>query len=278
MQYTACMVTEQEPSETPVRSARRGDVAIVTLARPQARNALSPELMRALAEALEAADRDPSVGCVVIEGGEQVFAAGADLRWLRDQGREGLLRFGAGDWPRIRAIGVPTIAAVSGLALGGGCELALSCDMVVASETASFGQPEILLGLIPGAGGTQRLCHLLGRQRATELILTGRRIDAEEALALGLVNRVVPVAQLREEALALAAEIAARPRQAARLAKRAVRAAERMGLDAGLDHERRLFEQARATDDCAEGIDAFLAKRPPRFASVRGPREDSAAR
>ncbi|MDW5593029.1 enoyl-CoA hydratase-related protein [Conexibacter stalactiti] len=271
------MIPEEASLQPPVRTARVGAVAVVTLTRPEVRNALSPQLMSALAEALEQADADNTVGCVVIEGSERVFAAGGDLKWMRDQGREGLLRFGAGDWPRIRAIGVPTIAAVSGLALGGGCELALSCDMIVASETATFGQPEILLGLIPGAGGTQRLSHLLGRQRAMELVLTGRRIDAREALEMGIVNRVVSVERLREEALTLAAEVASRPRHAARLAKRAVRAAERMGLDAGLDHERRLFEQARATDDCEEGIDAFLSKRPSQFASVRETREDSAS-
>jgi enoyl-CoA hydratase/carnithine racemase len=165
---------------------------------------------------------------------------------------------------------------VSGLALGGGCELALSCDMIVASETASFGQPEILLGLIPGAGGTQRLSRLLGRQRAMELVLTGRRVPADEALAMGLVNRVVPVDRWRAEALALAADVAARPRLAARLAKQAVRAAESMPLDAGLEHERRLFEQALATADSTEGIAAFLAKRPPAFASVREAPEDGA--
>lgn len=274
MQYTERMSISQD--EALVRSERVGDVLVVTLARPAARNALSPELMRALADALEAADADPTIGCVVLTGGEEIFAAGADLKWMRDQGREGLLRFGAGDWPRVRAIEVPLIAAVSGLALGGGCELALTCDMIVASETAAFGQPEILLGLIPGAGGTQRLSHLLGRQRATELVLTGRRVEADEALAIGLVNRVVPVARLRDEALELAAEIAKRPRLAARLAKRAVRAAERMPFDAGIEYERRLFEQARATDDCAEGIEAFLAKRRPEFASVRGAGKDSA--
>jgi enoyl-CoA hydratase/carnithine racemase len=273
------MLPESLGGDACVLVARRDAVAVITLNRPDALNALSPDLMSALADALQAADADVTVGCIVVEGSDRVFAAGADLRWLEAQGKEGLLRFGSGAWPRIRAVATPVIAAVSGLALGGGCELALACDMVVASDTASFGQPEILLGLIPGAGGTQRLTHLLGRQRATELVLTGRRISAQEALQLGLVNRVVDLGTWQAEAYALAAEVAARPRVAARLAKQAVRAAERLPLDAGMDYERRLFEQARATDDCDEGIAAFLARRPASFASVAGaaPPPDSAA-
>jgi enoyl-CoA hydratase len=265
MQYAARMLGHG--ARKPVTSEVVGAVAVVSLDRPEAKNALSPEVMAALADALEAADRDPAVGCIVVEGSDDVFAAGADLPWLQQMGPEGLLAFGSGDWPRVRAVSTPLVAGVSGLALGGGFELALTCDMVVASETASFGLPEILLGLIPGAGGTQRLPHLVGRQRASEIILTGRRIDAEEALSLGLVNRVVPVGAWREATLDLAARVAERSRTAARLATRSIRAAERLPLDQGLEYERRLFEQARATGDCEEGIAAFLERRVPVFPS-----------
>lgn len=265
MQYAERML-EQEPPKM-VTSAVLGSVAVVSLNRPAAKNALSPAAMAELADALEAADRDPEVGCVVVQGSDEVFAAGADLRWLQEVGPEGLVSFGSGDWPRVRAISTPMVAGVSGFALGGGFELALTCDMIVASETASFGLPEILLGLIPGAGGTQRLPRLIGRQLASEIVLTGRRIDADEALALGLVNRVVPVDEWREAALELAAQVARRSRTAGRLATRALRASERLALDHGLDYERRLFEQARSTADCAEGIDAFLAGRKPVFPS-----------
>lgn len=260
----------EHESPTLVTAEVDGAVAVVMLNRPEAKNALSPAAMSALAAALEVADDDPAIGCIVVQGADDVFAAGADLRWLQEIGPEGLLSFGAGDWPRVRAISTPMVAGVSGLALGGGFELALTCDLIVASETASFGLPEILLGLIPGAGGTQRLARLIGRRRASEVILTGRRIDADEALALGLVNRVVPVDAWRATALDLAGQVAQRSRTAARLATRAVRASEQLPLDQGLDYERRLFEQARATADCAEGIAAFLERRRPVFPSLSG--------
>lgn len=255
-------------SQALVRVEHHGRVGLVTLNRPAARNALSPALMSQLADALATLDTDPGIGCVVIAGSDEAFAAGADVAWLASRDHEEIIRFGAGDWPRIRAVGVPTIAAVSGWALGGGCELALSCDMIVASETAWFGQPEILLGIIPGAGGTQRLAGTIGRQRSMELVLTGRHVSAQEARDLGLVNRVTAPTEWLGAALDLAAEVAARPPIAARLAKQAVRAAENMPFDAGLAHERRLFELALACDDRREGMAAFLEKRTPRFPSI----------
>jgi enoyl-CoA hydratase/carnithine racemase len=168
-------------------------------------------------------------------------------------------------WPRLAAVRTPTIAAVSGYALGGGCELALACDMIVASEEAEFGQPEILLGIIPGGGGTQRLARVMGKQRAMDLVLTGRRIAAAEAHELGIVTRLAPPDGWLDAALELAGEVAERPPLAARLAKQAVLAAEETALTAGLDHERRLYELAMATEDRVEGMNAFIEKRKPEF-------------
>jgi enoyl-CoA hydratase/carnithine racemase len=168
-------------------------------------------------------------------------------------------------WPRLAAIRTPLVAAVSGYALGGGCELALACDMIVASESAQFGQPEILLGIIPGGGGTQRLARVMGKQRAMELVLTGRRIEAAEAHELGIVTRVAPADGWLDAALELAATVAERPPLAVRLAKQAVLAAEETAMSAGLDHERRLYELAMATEDRVEGMNAFLEKRKPEF-------------
>jgi enoyl-CoA hydratase/carnithine racemase len=243
-----------------------GRVALCRLNRPDARNALSPELMDQLATAIEAFDADPDVRCVVIAGSDEVFAAGADIRSLRERTFEESLRHpAAAFWRRLAAVKTPLVAAVSGFALGGGCELALVCDLIVASETAEFGQPEITLGIIPGGGGTQRLARVLGKQRAMELVLTGRRIDAREAERFGLVNEVAPEGEWLERAMDLARRIAKRPPIASRLAKQAVIAADESGLSAGLEHERRLYELAMATEDRIEGMDAFLEKRKPDF-------------
>jgi enoyl-CoA hydratase/carnithine racemase len=245
----------------------RGEgVWLVRLDRPEARNALSPELMEELASELERLDADPEARCLVIAGSDQVFAAGADIRALRERTFEESMRHPAASfWPRVAAVKTPLLAAVSGWALGGGFELALACDLVVASETAEFGQPEITLGIIPGGGGTQRLARVIGKQRAMELVLTGRRIDAHEAASLGLVNAVVKKKEWLEQALELAGRVARRPPIAARLAKQAVLAAEETGLSAGLEVERRLYELAMATEDRIEGMDAFLEKRRPEF-------------
>ena len=241
-------------------------VALCRLNRPEARNALSPELMADLAEQLERFDADTEVRCIVIAGSDDVFAAGADIRALSErQFQDALFHPAAAFWKRVAECRTPLIAAVSGFALGGGCELALICDMIVASETAEFGQPEITLGIIPGGGGTQRLARAVGKQRAMELILTGRRFDAEEAARMGIVNQVTGRRDCLSAALQLAARVASRPPLASKLAKQAVLAAEETGLAAGLEHERRLYELAMATEDRVEGMQAFLEKRRPEY-------------
>jgi enoyl-CoA hydratase/carnithine racemase len=249
-----------------VTAETRGAVGIARLNRPEARNALSPELLTDLVELIERWDADPDVRAIVIAGGDEWFAAGADIkvmakRTLAETLTSPVARF----WPRLAAVRTPLIAAVSGYALGGGCELALLCDMIVASEQAEFGQPEILLGIIPGGGGTQRLARVMGKQRAMELVLTGRRIKAREALELRIVNRVVPAGDWLDAAIALAEVVAERPPLAVRLGKQAVLAADETPLAAGLEHERRLYELAMATEDRVEGMTAFIEKRRPEF-------------
>lgn len=249
-----------------VESSREGYVALLRINRPEARNALSPEVMERLAGELERLDPDPTVRCVVIAGSDKVFAAGADIKAMSERSFAEALRHPAASfWRRLAAIKTPMVAAVSGYALGGGCELALACDMIVADPGATFGQPEITLGIIPGGGGTQRLARVLGKQRAMEYVLTGKRFDAEEARAMGLVNAVAKKGEWMEEAMALARTVAERPPIASRLAKQAVIAAEETALSAGLESERRLYELAMATKDRVEGMRAFLEKREPEF-------------
>jgi len=249
-----------------VSAETRGAVGLARLDRPEARNALSPELMEELASVCERWDEDPEVRCILIAGGDDWFAAGADIKVMAKRTlAETLTSPAARFWPRLAALRTPLVAAVSGYALGGGCELALACDMIVASESAQFGQPEILIGIIPGGGGTQRLARVMGKQRAMELVLTGRRIGAEEAHRLGIVTRLASADGWLDAALELAEEVAERPPLAARLAKQAVLAAEETALSAGLDHERRLYELAMATEDRIEGMNAFLEKRKPEF-------------
>jgi enoyl-CoA hydratase/carnithine racemase len=249
-----------------VEAEQRGAVGLARLNRPDARNALSPELMEELATLVERWDEDPGIGCIVIAGSDEWFAAGADIKSMAERSfQEALASPAARFWPRLASARVPLVAAVSGYALGGGCELALTCDMIVASESAEFGQPEIMLGIIPGGGGTQRLAHVMGKQRAMELVLTGRRIDAAEAERLGIVNRVAGKYDWLDAALELAEVVARRPPLAVRLGKKAVLAADEMPLSAGLDHERRLFELAMATEDRVEGMTAFVEKRKPEF-------------
>ena len=241
-------------------------VALLRLNRPEARNALSPEMRAEIADTLERLDADPEVRCIVIAGADEFFAAGADIRAMAERpldappDPEGM-RF----WTRLAAIGTPTIAAVSGYAFGGGCELAMACDMIVCDEKTRFGQPEITLGIIPGGGGTQRLARAVGKQRAMEYVLTGRRWDAKQAERWGLVNKVVGKGAWLTEAIELARVIAERPPLATRLAKRAVLAAEDTGLAEGLRAERELFDEAMASEDRVEGMTAFLEKREPRF-------------
>jgi enoyl-CoA hydratase/carnithine racemase len=249
-----------------IESSREGQVALLRLNRPEARNALSPEMMEQLATELEGLDPDPDVRCVVITGSDKVFAAGADIKAMSERSfAEALRHPAAGFWRRLAAIKTPMIAAVSGYALGGGCELALACDMIVASDRATFGQPEINLGIIPGGGGTQRLARVLGKQRTMEYVLSGRRFDAAEGQAIGLVNKVVAGDRWLDEAMALAADVAKQPPIAARLAKQAVLAAEETALSPGIENERRLYELAMATEDRVEGMKAFLEKREPKF-------------
>jgi enoyl-CoA hydratase/carnithine racemase len=249
-----------------VAAETRGAVGLARLDRPEARNALSPELMEELATICERWDEDPGVRCIVIAGGDDWFAAGADIKVMAKRTlAETLTSPAARFWPRLAALRTPLVAAVSGYALGGGCELALASDMIVASESAEFGQPEILLGIIPGGGGTQRLARVMGKQRAMELVLTGRRITAAEAERLGIVNQVAPGKRWLDAALELAEVVAARPPIAARLGKQAVLAAEETALSAGLDQERRLYELTMATEDRVEGMMAFVEKRRPEF-------------
>ena len=243
-----------------------GAVGLARLNRPDARNALSPELLEELAAVCERWDADEEIRCIVIAGSDEWFAAGADIRAMATRTLvETLTAPAARFWERLAGVRTPLIAAVSGFALGGGFELALSCDMIVASETAEFGQPEILLGIIPGGGGTQRLARVIGKQRAMELVLTGRRIGAEEARSFGIVNSVAAKKEWLDTALELADVVARRPPLAVRFGKQAVLAAEEMPLSAGLSQERRLYELAMATEDRVEGMHAFLEKRKPEF-------------
>jgi enoyl-CoA hydratase/carnithine racemase len=222
--------------------------------------------MEALTAALATFDAEDDVRCIVIAGSDEAFAAGADIAALAERSfSEALFHPAAAFWRRAADCRTPLIAAVSGFALGGGCELALICDLIIASPTAQFGQPEINLGIIPGGGGTQRLARVIGKQRAMELVLTGRRIDAAEARALGIVNEVTEPGAWLERALEVAHKIAERPPLAAKLAKQAVLAAEETGLAAGLEQERRLYELTMATEDRREGTRAFLEKRKPDF-------------
>jgi enoyl-CoA hydratase/carnithine racemase len=251
----------------PIKTSDEGDgVVLLRLDRPEARNALDPEAMERIAAELERLDPDPEARCVVIAGSEKVFAAGADIRSMAERTLpEALYHPAAGFWKRLAAVKTPMIAAVSGFALGGGCELALACDMIVAAEGARFGQPEVNLGIIPGGGGTQRLARTIGKQRAMKLVLTGELFGAETAREWGLVNVVAAEDRWLEEALELAREVASRAPLATRLGKQAVLAAEETALSAGLDQERRLFEIAMATGDRVEGMKAFLEKRDPEF-------------
>jgi len=241
-------------------------VGIVTLNRPKELNALRNDLIRELADALEEFDHDDGIGCIVITGaGEKAFAAGADIKEMSDKSPIDMLLGGFSAWVRIKRIHTPMIAAVGGYALGGGCELALHCDMIVASENARFGQPEIMLGVIPGAGGTQRLARTLGKYRTMEIVLTGAQVTAQELHALGLVNRVVPKGEHLTEALKLAKTVAAQAPVAVRLAKDAVNAAFETTLDQGLEIERKNFFLLFATEDMREGMQAFIEKRKAEF-------------
>ena len=260
-------MTEAGGADGAIRVERRSNgVAILTLNRPEVLNALSLTLIAELAGELEKLEHDPMVGAAVVTGAGRAFAAGADIKEMGSLTTADLMLtnpFSA--WDRLYRVSLPLIAAVNGFALGGGCELAMACDIILAAETATFGQPEINLGIIPGAGGTQRLPRRIGRYQATELILTGGRISAAEAYRLGLVNRVLPEQELLPAAVDLAERIARQPRVAVRAAKQALRASEELPLSSGLEAERRFFYGLFSTADQREGMLAFVEKRPSHF-------------
>ena len=253
-------------SEPLVTVERDGAVGVVLLNRPKQLNALSDELMEALVAALQDLDRDDGIRCIVLGGSDRAFAAGADIGELaRASPIELYYARRIERWDTIRNLWTPLVAAVSGFCLGGGCELAMACDLIVASETAQFGQPETGLGIIPGAGATQRLTRAVGKPVAMDVILSGRFLSAREALAAGLVARVVAREAWLEEAKRVARDIAAKGPVATRLAKEAVDRADEGPLTLGLEYERRLLYLAFASEDAREGLRAFLEKRPPEF-------------
>jgi enoyl-CoA hydratase len=244
----------------------RNRVGLITLNRPQALNALNNQLMREVMDALEAFDNDEGIGAMVITGNEKAFAAGADIKEMADKSiTEMMDRDHVAVFGRIRTIQKPVIAAVSGWALGAGCEVAMACDMIVASESAKFGQPEITIGVIPGAGGTQRLTRAVGKVIAMEMILNNRTLTAQEAYQFGLVNRIVPVAGFLDEALKLAEEIASRAPVAVRAAKKMINQSYERTLAEGLDEEKQTFYNLFASEDQKEGMKAFIEKHKPEW-------------
>src|SRR6202142_4598280 len=243
-----------------------GKVALIRLNRPQALNALNSALMRELKSALKDLDADAKIGCVVITGSDRAFAAGADIKEMADTTLgDAFLGDFAADWHPAAELRKPVIAAVAGFALGGGCELALQCDLIIAADNAKFGQPEMKLGIIPGIGGTQRLTHAVGKAKAMDLILTGRMMDAQEAERSGLVARVVPLAGLVDDAMKVAETIAAMSLPSVLAAKEAVNRAFETSQAEGIRFERRIFHSLFATHDQGEGMHAFIDKRPPKF-------------
>jgi len=245
---------------------QRDRIGLITLNRPEALNALNTQLMTDVVAAAEAFDRDPGIGCLVLTGSERAFAAGADIKEMASlEFVDAYLTDQFADWDRFARLRKPVVAAVAGYALGGGCELAMMCDILLAADTAKFGQPEVKLGVLPGMGGTQRLTRAIGKAKAMELCLTGRMMGAEEAERAGLVSRIVPAADLLDEALNVARTIADMSPVAATMVKEAVNRAFETTLAEGVHFERRLFNAAFATADQKEGMAAFAEKRPPKF-------------
>ncbi|MCR6629756.1 MAG: enoyl-CoA hydratase [Magnetospirillum sp.] len=245
----------------------RGQVGLVTLNRPKAMNALCAALIRELGQALDAFEADADIGAIVLTGSEKAFAAGADIKEMASKSYMDayIEDFITNGWERVTKCRKPVVAAVAGYALGGGCEVAMMCDFILAADNAKFGQPEITIGTIPGAGGTQRLTRAVGKSKAMEMVLTGRMMDAAEAERAGLVSRVIPVADLVDEAVKVAERIASMSRPLAYMAKEAVNAAFETTLAQGIHLERRLFQSAFATEDQKEGMAAFGEKRSPAF-------------
>jgi enoyl-CoA hydratase len=246
---------------------RKGRVGLVTLNRPKQLNALNPQLMQELGRALQELDADDGIGCMVITGNEKAFAAGADIGAMKDYSYMDAYRMDyiTRDWEHIRRIRKPVIAAVAGWALGGGCELAMMCDLIIAADSAKFGQPEINLGIMPGAGGTQRLPRFTSKAKAMDLCLTARNMDAQEAERAGLVSRVVPADKLVEEALAVAAKVASYSLPVVMMIKESVNRAYETTLSEGVLFERRTFHSMFALEDQKEGMAAFVEKRKPAF-------------
>ena len=244
---------------------RLGAVGVITLHRPNALNALRAKLIGELEDALDQLEADPEIGCIVLTGSDKAFAAGADIKEMQDKTyMEAFTQdFITEGWERLSRTRKPVIAAVAGFALGGGCEIAMMCDIVIAAETAKFGQPEITIGTIPGSGGTQRLARAVGKAKAMDLCLTGRMMDAAEAERAGLVARIVPADKLMEEAMATAERIAGLSRPIVMMAKEAVNQAYETTLSQGIKFERRLFHATFGTEDQKEGMAAFAAKRKP---------------
>jgi enoyl-CoA hydratase len=245
----------------------KGAIGLITFNRPQALNALNAALTAELKQALDQLEADQAVAVIVLTGSEKAFAAGADIKEMKEKTFADVYmgEFITRDWERLSQCRKPTIAAVAGYALGGGCEMALMCDIVIAADTAKFGQPEITIGTLPGAGGTQRLARSIGKAKTMDLILTGRMMDAAEAERCGLVARIFPAAELMAEVMKIAGKIAGMSRIATNLAKEAVNQAFETGLAEGIRFERRLFHASFATEDQKEGMSAFSEKRPPAF-------------
>ena len=244
----------------------RGKVGIIRLNRPQALNALNAALIGELAAAVGAFDKDAGIACLIVTGSEKAFAAGADIKEMADKSyMDAFMGDFAAGWDALARVRKPTVAAVAGFALGGGCELAMMCDLIIAADTAKFGQPEIKLGVIPGIGGTQRLTRAVGKAKAMDLCLTGRMMDAAEAERAGLVARVVPLASLMDEAVKVAETIASMSLPVLMIAKESVNRAFETTLAEGIRFERRVFHSLFATADQKEGMAAFIAKRPPQF-------------
>ena len=245
---------------------KKGKVGLVTLNRPDALNALNSQLISELGAALDELEGDPKIGCIVITGSERAFAAGADIKEMHSKGFvEAYLEDFLGNWGCVERCRKPVVAAVAGYALGGGCELAMMCDIILAADTAVFGQPEINIGVMPGAGGTQRLTLAVGKSKSMEMSLTGRRMEAPEAESSGLVSRVVPANELMEEVLSVAEKIAENSAPAVMLTKEAINRAYETTLSEGLRFERRAFYALFATEDQKEGMQAFIDKREPNF-------------